>query len=326
MSTVNIVMATYNGGTYLREQIDSILSSTYTDWSLSVFDDGSTDDTVNIAKEYACKFPERIFVYEAEENRGSTMNFLEGLKKMYRHSMTNEASDGQKSFSSNRAKYFMFADQDDVWLKDKIEVTLTRMKLMEKKFGRNVPALCYTDAVVVDSNLHFMRKSFHSSSHLKTRKNDLPHLLMENKCMGCTMMMNAALVELLGEIPPQARFHDWWMVLIAATFGKVRAFDKQTLLYRQHGDNQVGSTGFLSYVVGRLRSIGRQREKLRQSFAQADALLELYSDRMTPEKRRLVREFAELQDYGFIKRRRLLIKNRYFKSGLIRNIGLFIII
>ncbi|MBP5159931.1 MAG: glycosyltransferase family 2 protein [Lachnospiraceae bacterium] len=326
MSTVNIAMATYNGSAYLREQLDSILSSTYTDWSLAIFDDMSTDDTVSIAREYAGKYPERIFVYEAAENKGSTVNFLEGLKKMYRHSMTNEASEDRTSFSSNRAKYFMFADQDDVWLKDKIEITLQRMKSMEKKFGRDVPALCYTDAVVVDSNLHFMRKSFHSTSHLKTRKNDLAHLLMENKCMGCTMMMNAALVELLDEIPLQARYHDWWMVLLAAAFGKVRAFDEQTLLYRQHGDNQVGSTGFVSYIFSRLTSVRRQREKLRQSFAQAEALLELYGDRMDFEKRRIVREFARLDSYGFIRRRRLLLKNRYFKSGLLRNIGLFLII
>ena len=83
MSTVNIVMATYNGEKYIKEQIESILGASYTDWSLFIFDDRSTDSTMKIVKSFEEKYPERIQVYQNERNLGVTLNFLTGLKKVY---------------------------------------------------------------------------------------------------------------------------------------------------------------------------------------------------------------------------------------------------
>lgn len=317
MSTVNIVMASYNGEKYIREQIDSILASTYTDWSLTVFDDCSTDKTVSIVKEYASRFPERIFFYKSDVNKGSTRTFLEGLMKLYAH---------EEKSSSNKPSYFMFADQDDIWLKDKIEKTLDIMHANERKYGKDTPLLVYTDAVVVDKNLRFKKNSFHGMTHLNCKKNDLAHLMMENKCMGCTCMMNAPLVQLVEKIPDDIRLHDWWMVLLAATFGRVCSSSWQSMLYRQHGNNQVGSSSFSGYCSDRLHNPISQRNALKKNYLQANTLLKTYGVRIPADKRELIQKFCSIEGRGFFGRRILVIRKGFLKSGCVRNIGLLLII
>ena len=99
---VDILMATYNGGKYIAEQIDSILNQNYNDWKLYIRDDGSKDNTVNIVKEYIEKYPDKIILIEdGRRNLGPKLNFGELLK-------------------ISKSEYCMFCDHDDVWMEDKV--------------------------------------------------------------------------------------------------------------------------------------------------------------------------------------------------------------
>ena len=123
MEKVDVLLATYNGEKYLKEQIDSILEQTYSDFRLLISDDGSTDDTRKILEEYKNK-DSRIQVFFQESNLGVVKNFEFLLKKV-------------------ESKYYMFSDQDDIWKSEKIEKSLNKIQ------SDNCD-LVYSDLEVVD--------------------------------------------------------------------------------------------------------------------------------------------------------------------------------
>ncbi len=309
MSTVAIVMTTYNGEKYIEEQIKSILSSSYLDFELFIFDDGSKDSTLSILEHYKETYPDKINIVRNEQNYGVTMNFIQALAKM-------------------TTDYIMFSDQDDVWLPNKIGVSLKRMKHMEAQFSKEHPIAVFTDAQVVDQKLSTINPSFFGSGHLDPRKTDLAHLLMENKLIGCTVMVNAALRRKLqgNRLPLHARYHDWWVALIAASFGKIGFVEESTLLYRQHGNNMVGDSGFASYLKNRLSTLEKQREALTALYRQADEFLSIYGGQLSEDNRDILRSFSALKDLGFMKKRIAVVRNGFLKSGLVRNIGLLLIL
>lgn len=309
MSTVAVVMTTYNGEKYVEEQIKSILSSSYQDFALFIFDDGSKDSTISILERYKEDYPEKINIARNSMNYGVTMNFIQALTKM-------------------TADYIMFSDQDDVWLPNKIGVTLKRMKHMEAQFSKEKPIAVFTDARVVDQNLSTMHPSFFGSGHLDPRKTDLAHLLMENKLIGCTVMVNAALRRKLQEnrLPQHARYHDWWVALIAASFGKIGYVEEGTLLYRQHGNNMVGDSGFSSYLKNRLSNLQKQKKALEALYRQAEDFLSIYCSQLSEDNREILRRFFALEELGFTKKRIEAVRNGFLKSGLVRNLGLLLIL
>ncbi len=309
MSTVAIVMTTYNGEKYVEEQVKSILSSSYQDFELFVFDDGSKDSTLSKLERYEKEYPGQVRVIRNESNYGVTMNFIQALAKM-------------------TADYIMFSDQDDVWLPNKIGITLKRMRHMEAQLSKENPLAVFTDALVVDQNLSTINSSFFCSGHLNPRKTDLAHLLMENKLIGCTVMVNAALRKKLqgNRLPQHARYHDWWVALIAASFGKIGFVEESTLLYRQHGGNMVGDSGFAAYFKNRVSALKKQREALNALYQQADEFLNIYGSQLDEDTRRTIRLFSGLGKQGFLKRRVMAVRHGFLKSGLIRNIGLLLLL
>ena len=124
-------MATYNGEKYLREQIDSILNQTYSDFRLLISDDFSKDSTREILHEYTKK-DNRVIVFLQNENLGVTKNFEFLMKKV-------------------ENEYFMFADQDDFWQKDKVQ------KSLEKMIEKNSD-LVYTNLEVVNQDLELLNE------------------------------------------------------------------------------------------------------------------------------------------------------------------------
>ncbi len=303
--TVSIVMASFNGEKYLKEQMDSLLSQTYENIRIEVCDDGSTDGTEQIISEYRKK-DERIFFHKNEANKGYVKNFLEGIKRA-------------------EGRYIMLCDQDDIWNIDKVENTLLLMKKEEKKYPSK-PILVFTDAVLYDSETECTTGLFHENSHLDTKKVDTAHLFMENKVIGCTAMVNRNILPYLEEIPREVRVHDWWLALICSHFGRIVYDRNPTLLYRQHSGNQIGGSSFLQYVKDRISSVQRQREALRASYRQGEIFLQMFGDRMTQEQLEIAEAFAGMEDAGWLKRRRYMLKYGFEKSGVIRNIGLFLLI
>lgn len=208
---VQILMSTYNGAQFLKEQLDSLLSQTYGNLEILIRDDGSKDATCDILKEYEKKHP-NIQVY-LEENVGVTKSFFELLKK-------------------SDADYVAFSDQDDVWLKEKVE------KAVEKLRGIKEPALYCSNKILVDTNLRIIAENNH-----KKLIPGFENAVVECICTGCTSMMNRALADNLKQhIPERAILHDWWCYLAASYLGKVIFDDNAYIWYRQHGGNVIGAS------------------------------------------------------------------------------------
>lgn len=302
---VHIVLATYNGERFLREQMESVLAQTYENITVEVCDDGSTDGTEAIVREYETQ-DERVKLHLNPHNLGYVKNFLEGVKRC-------------------TAPYVMLCDQDDIWQKDKVEKTLLAMQQAEKKkVGK--PVLVFTDAVNFDSETGEELGFFHETSHLDVKKVDTAHLFMENKCIGCTMMMNRAILPYLEELPEEIRVHDWWLALICSHFGTIEYVPQATLRYRQHEENQIGGSSYTGYLKKRLTHIREQRKALLQTYRQAAAFLRIFGEQMDRQQRVVAENFAGMEQTGFFGRRYRILRYGYKKSGWFRNIGLFLLV
>ena len=250
-SEVAIVMSTYNGSRYLREQIDSILAQDFKNWDLYIRDDMSSDDTGVILKDYEERYDNIHVVENNNINLGAKRSFL-------------------KLVESVNAKYYMFSDQDDFWLPNKISLTLGAMKSAEKvRPDVSIPILVHTNYRIVDSKLAELRTPPASFKNYT----DLSSLSINNCITGCTMMINEALKNLIGNVDTESvGMHDWWFGLIANCFGMVKYLPQVTILYRQHEGNVVGAnTGMADSGSGSkmkriLRGIKKNLRYYRKEF------------------------------------------------------------
>lgn len=222
---IDILLSTYNGERYLREQIDSILAQTYQDWQLIIRDDGSMDSTVDIVQEYIRSYKDRITLLEKNGNKGAMESFGELLQV-------------------STSDYFMFCDQDDVWLPDKVEQTLNKMLQTEQTITKGCPVVVHTDLIVVDQDLNTINPSYFNYANIKPSlvNSDIDYLLIFNSVTGCTAMGNKAARKNACPIPPFAPMHDSWLAqstLMAG--GKIATLFSPTILYRQHSKNVIGA-------------------------------------------------------------------------------------
>ena len=301
---VDIVVTTFNGEKYIAEQLDSLLAQTCRDIRIHIHDDGSTDGTEQIVREYIRK-DSRIRWHRNPRNLGYVFNFLRGVRR-------------------TEAEYVMLCDQDDIWYADKVEKTLDAMKKAEKTTG-GAPVLVFTDAEIYDGRMG-EKRSFQRESHYDTKKVDIAPLLMENKCIGCTVMVNRTLVGRLTHLPKDIRVHDWWLALIAAAFGRVVYLDEMTLRYRQHENNEIGSTSFFGYVKNRVESVFEQKRALRATIRQGAVFYGIFKEDLSEDVSEVVRAFATMEEVSRPERWRRIRKYGFTKSGWIRNIGVFFLI
>lgn len=221
---IDILLSTYNGQKFVNAQIDSILAQTCTHWRLMVRDDGSTDQTLAIVRNYANNYPNVVLI-EDTQNLGVCRSF-------------------EALLSRSDADYFMFCDQDDVWLPTKVADTLALMQEQEKALGKQTPIMVHTDVRVVDENLHTLADSFFEMKNLQP---DLIHAnlhysLLYTCTTGCTLMGNAATRRIALPFPKGIVMHDNWIDrVVALRGGCCVALHKATMLYRQHGHNVCGA-------------------------------------------------------------------------------------
>jgi len=246
---IDILLATYNGEKYLKQQIDSILAQSNRDWQLSIRDDGSSDDTVKIIKDYVAKYSDKIRLIEDSSGRlGPALNFGKLLEQA-------------------AGNYVMFSDQDDIWLPNKIDLTLNAMRASEKNYP-NMPLLVHTDLKVVDAELKPIADSLWNHNKIcPDTGNDLKKLIYRNVVTGCAAMINRKAVEISIPIPPQARLHDWWIALNVAKYGKIIYISTPTVLYRQHSQNIIGAkkTGRTN-LAGLIRKLQQFKKQLSTDY------------------------------------------------------------
>lgn len=310
--TIAILMASYNGERYIKDQIESIINQNFSDWHLFISDDGSIDNTLRLEKSYQEKFPQKITIVENKTNKhGSKYNFFNLLNIVLRE----------------KYNYFMFSDQDDVWKKNKVSDTFKLMK--QAKNNTSVPILVHTDLEVVDENLKTLGNSFIKYRALDPKCKDINHLLIQNNVTGCTMMVNRPLLvkALQVENIDEIAMHDWWFALIASIYGKIYFLNESTIKYRQHSENVVGATNVnsLGFIIKRVVGKDHVKETINMSIRQAQKLLDDYTD-IPQNMKKVIVGFSKINNLNKLNRQYYVIKNKILKQGTIQKIGEMIFI
>ena len=245
---ISIAMTSYNGEKFIREQIDSILNQTYSDFELIIGDDCSTDSTRNILQEYKQKDP-RIKLCLNEKNLGFKKNF---------ENVINQCT----------GDYIAFSDQDDVWELNKLQLCLDKI---------NDAAFVCTDATEVDEKLNPLGYTLKECLGLTEVPSDskelIKNLVHHNFVQGATILAKSEFIKRCLPIPEDIRFHDWYFALCAALDGrKIEYLNQPTLLYRQHGGNVT--TNVKRNTLEQLKPSGYSREKfVNESLKEADEKL-----------------------------------------------------
>lgn len=194
-----ILMSTFNGGVYLKEQLDSILSQTYKQWILLIRDDGSSDNTVAILQEYAKNDSRIKLLTDSYGNLGVISSYSQLMQEAIAHN----------------APYILFSDQDDVWLANKVQLSIDKLQKLESTHGVNTPALIHSDLQVADNQLNIIHPSYLAYEKLtRNSMNPLSTLLINNYITGCTMGINNALLKLATPVSESARMHDCGVVYV----------------------------------------------------------------------------------------------------------------
>jgi rhamnosyltransferase len=222
---VQILLSTYNGEKYLKEQLDSLIEQIGVNISILVRDDGSTDSTKEILEHYQKK---GFLIWYSGENLQPAYSFFDLMKK------------------ASLTKYYAFCDQDDVWDNNKLIVAVEELK----KFDPEIPSMYFSKAKLVDENLNEI-----CNGRYPIGKFTFGTALIRNNVTGCTLVLNRKLLEQANHYTPQyVLMHDHWVYLVCLALNGNVVYDPVShIKYRQHVGNVCGGNNSL---LNRYKSSG----------------------------------------------------------------------
>lgn len=234
---VAVLMSTYNGEKYIKEQLDSIFAQVNVNVLLFVRDDGSNDNTVSIIEEYSNRYPIEILYDNVNVGPGESF-----MRLIYKYA------------NLSKVDYYAFADQDDIWLTDKLYRAIIKIQeIVEDK------------PILYASNQYlYINEINHGLRYQEPQDMSLISHMTRNTVSGCTYVMNKQLINLVANAKrPDARIiscrlHDAWVMLVAIVCGKVIYDHDSYMLYRIHDQNVVG--------IKKIRNIDKLRHMLKMVY------------------------------------------------------------
>lgn len=250
---VIVLLSTYNGEKYLKEQIESVLNQKNVEVKILARDDGSTDNTVKILEEY--KQQGKLSWYSGE-NLKPAMSFIDLM------------------FTADESDYYAFCDQDDVWDDNKLEVAISKIKDYN-----DIPAMYYGSQKLVDEKLNFI--SIHK---INTKRTKYASFIINNVA-GCTVVFNKELLNKIKQHRPEwVYMHDNWTYKVCMSLGGFAYADENAYInYRQHGNNVEGLNSNFFGKVKRAKGI-IFASSIKKNIEQ---LYNLYGNEMTEQYRTL---------------------------------------
>lgn len=214
-----ILLASYNGEKYISEQLDSIINQTYRNWELIIRDDGSKDETVTILNKYEKK-DERIKILRDDKgNLGFLKNFEELL------------------FNA-KEEFVLFSDQDDFWLKNKLEKFVEKIRDLDEKV-LSKPLLIHCNSLVCDDKLEIIKEEFIDSKIAKKTNSNI--YFFEYIVQGSTSMVNKKMIKESLPFLKNVTLHDRYFHLLSQFLGTRVFIDESLVKYRQHERNEIGA-------------------------------------------------------------------------------------
>lgn len=299
---IAVLLSTYNGEKYIEELLESILNQSYTNFHIFVRDDGSSDNTYNKIVTIHDVNKEKITVIDSSYNIGVKSSFSNLISYVLDYF---------------EFEYFMFADQDDVWLKNKISKSYTMMN----QLNQQKPIIVHTDMYVTDSKLNVISKSFWEYQHINPEKSSFNRLLVQNVVTGCTIIFNRKLASMAVPIPEKAIMHDWWLGIIASAFGDIHYDKEPTIYYRQHESNTLGAHNY-SYksMFSKIFTINLFDHNL----IQAQIFRNVFYNELSDIQKVIINSFCKLKKLSFFERLRIICKFGFYKNGVFRNLAMIL--
>ncbi len=250
-----VLLSTYNGDKFLREQIDSIISQENVNIKILIRDDGSNDNTLKIIQEYSFKYPKLISLIE-----GQNVGFYESFSILIKKALLRFPN----------AQYFAFSDQDDFWHPDKCS---TAISLISKRPGPNMYCCRPT---TTDSQLHPICQ--YDDKSIKPNKS---RALINNIAYGCTILFNRDAAILYTDRRPLYGFklcHDFIMYQLCIFLGDVYYDHNSYIYYRQHGTNEIGNKRFWARMKERFQFKNNAHYYELENAAVYDSIKDLLSE------------------------------------------------
>lgn len=296
-----VLLCSYNGSQYIRQQIDSIINQTETEWTVFVSDDGSTDGTLDILKYYQEKLGRERFVIIDGPGKGFAWNFISLLEKC------GDAFD-----------YYAFSDQDDEWMPDKLSRSISVLS----GYKHNVPSVYCGRTSLVDENGHHL-----GESPLFSKPPSFKNALIQSIAGGNTMILNRAGRNIINKTPIDVRIisHDWWIYIVITAIGGNIFYDpKPSINYRQHTNNIVGSN--LGWLARFKRISGLMDGHFKMWIDSNIYALNKADINITPENRFILESFNEARNSNLFKRLYVFRKLGMYRQTLLGTLGLYVAI
>jgi len=294
---VAILLCSMHGQHFIAEQLESIAAQTHPHWTVWVSDDGSQDDTQEIIRQYQSTWGEAKLSVQSGPTRGYAANFLSLTRQTKIH-----------------ARYYAFADQDDVWEPDKLALAVEWLDGIPV----DVPALYCSRTRLIDEQGREI-----GFSPLIRNRPSFANALVQNIGGGNTIVFNQATRDLLREAKAEVSIvaHDWWTYqLVTGCGGEVFYDTYPSVRYRQHLNNQVGSNAGWSNNLWRLQELLKGRFR-RWNDINVEALRSMRS-RLTPENQRILEEFRDARNRSLIPRLLGLRRSGVNRQSRMGNLGL----
>lgn len=303
---VHILMSTYNGESFLSEQIESIRQQTYEDWTLLIRDDGSSDQTRQIISDYVLKDKRICWI-----DQDSSINL--GVVKSFHRLLKIKSAD-----------IYLFSDQDDVWLPDKIESQLKAASA----YPVDVPLLVYMDLKVVDQELNILNESM-IKSQSRCANTTLERIMIENTVTGGVSLINHSLAELWTKTD-EIIMHDWYLAILAASMGNLIFLDQPGELYRQHTNNVIGAKTqnkrFKLLRQGPKAIYQRYWKHIQAIQNQVKTVLKELEGCLPEHERAILSNWVDIDQHPLLERYRRLKTYRYQKNKWLDQLNLWITI
>lgn len=296
---IAILLGSYNGAAYIQEQLNSFEEQSHLNWVLWASDDGSTDDTVAIVKEFANKLG------------GSRVQQVDGPKKGFAANFLHLVCNPKL-----KSDAYAFSDQDDIWMKDKLE----RAAFFLKSVPDNKPALYCSRTLYIDKDGRSLRTS---QSYAKPTV--FANALIQNIASGNTMVFNDAARSLFLRLGQDVDIdlHDWLAyMLVAGAGGEVYFDQKPSVLYRQHSKNLIGMNIGIRAKIRRIQMLfkGRFRDWNEKHLT----ALSLMRDLLTTENVATLERFEEARNLQGFSRLVGFKRSGVYRQTLSNNIMFYI--
>lgn len=276
---ISIAIAAFKGEKFIASQVESIISQSLIPWEVVITDDSPDDETFKTVQKIDFKGIKWKY-YRNEYQLGPVANF-------------------KKAITMCSGDLIALADQDDVWDPNKLAVLTKQFTGIDN----DLPTIAFSDLKLIDSSGKTISESFFRRNKISPQTFLFEHLLYENFLMGCSMIINQAMRLEVLQMPEDIIMHDYWIALIAYSFGNYIYVDEQLMSYRSHDDTVTNKIQPSSFLKKFLKEVGESRKYLSANIDQAKKFSKIYFDKFEKADSETIQRFLSLETKSFLSKR-----------------------